>query len=174
MIDDWWERIAGLHTERDGRIGVVWVARDTHTGVAHIYDAAVFVETLPAVLAEGMGARGRYIPLAWRKDDKAIAGMLDEAGINVLPDPVEDKGSMAEMAALAIRQKLEASTLRVDRRVSSWLQEYDKYYRSNAKLPDGGFPLMAATRHAISMIEWAEPARSMIANRRHSPKMRVV
>lgn len=58
MIDPSWRRIAGFHAQDDGHIGVVWLAIDLYSDVAHLYDAAVFKREVMAVVAEGISARG--------------------------------------------------------------------------------------------------------------------
>ncbi len=174
MIDAWWKRIAAIHVEDDGSVGAVWLADDPTTGVVHIYDAAMFQETVPAVICEGMGARGRFVPVAWRKRDKPMADTLFEAGINVISEPVEDSVQRISMDSDTINQMLQSQSLRVDRRVSTWMNEYRKFYRQDTKVPDAGFPLMSATRYAIQMLSWAVPEQSTYAKRRRAPGIRVV
>src|SRR3990167_5649122 len=63
-----WRRIAGLHVQDDGVIGVVWLARDLVADVTHLYDCALFRREVDAVIGEGISARGKWIPVAWHKD----------------------------------------------------------------------------------------------------------
>lgn len=174
MIEPYWLRICGIHVEADGVVGAVWLAEDRQTGVFHLYDAARFQDTVPAVLVEGIAARGRYIPVAWRKKDKPAANILEDAGINVIPEPAEDSPELNEMDSRQVSQMLMASQLRVERRVSTWLAEFNKFYKRDSKVPAEGFPLMAATRHALRMSSWAQPERSPYASRSRSPQLKVL
>jgi len=174
MIDSTWKRIAGVHTEEDGTVGVVWLAHDTMSSVVHCYDAALFKREVFAVIAEGIGARGRHYPLAWRKKDEAFCKKLQDAGINVLPEPCSDAQSVAEVISREIWQKLRTSQFRVERRVGEWLAEYRKFYRDGEAVPKEGFPLMAATRHAIEMLPYAKPERMPGSNRPNAPKLAIV
>lgn len=174
MIEAHWLRIAGLHAEPDGTIGVVWLALDPQTNVARIYDAALFRSAAPAVIREGIAARGRRIPLAWRKRDKAFVEQLYEAGIDTLPDGIDETDSVIAIDSVSINQMLQSSMLRVDARVGSWLEEFRKFRKINSKVPDEGFPLMAATRHAVRMMSWARPETAYHTQRKHSPNIKVV
>lgn len=174
MIESSWKRIAGIHVENDGRMGAVWLADDPLTSVVHLYDAAYFAETVPAVITEGMAARGRSIPVAWRRKDRPMAEMLLEAGLSPLPDACEEAEARVHLDSETINQMLQASQLRVDKRVSSWLNEYRKFFRQETKVPDEGFPLMAATRWAIQMLRWARSDELLRGHQRRAPKIRVV
>lgn len=174
MLDETWRRMAGIHLEDDGTLGAVWLAHDTVTSVVHLYDAAVFNLEVPAVIIEAIAARGRYFPVAWRKQDKALADKLYDAGVNILPDPSEDNQAMAEVISREIWQRLRASQFRVDKRVGEWLEEYRKYFRDDSNVPTKGFPLMAATRHAIEMLPFAEAAATGARSKNNYPSIAIV
>lgn len=155
MIEPTWRRVAGVHLEDDGVVGAVWIAWDTITSVVHLYDAALFKTEVPVVIEDGISARGRYYPVAWAEKDKAFADALLDAGINMLPDGCKDDQAMAELQSRAIWQMLRGSRFRVDKRVGQWLREYKDFFRDEAQIPLKGFPLMAATRHAVEMLDYA-------------------
>jgi hypothetical protein len=69
---------------------------------------------------------------------------------------------------------MRTSRFRVDKRVAEWLNEYRNYYRDNAKVPLEGFPLMAATRHAIEMLHYARADSSGQKRKPCVPKLSVV
>lgn len=174
MIEPTWKRIVGVHGEDNGTVGAVWLAYDPDTGVARVYDAAKFNDAVPVVMNEGIAARGRNIPLAWRNKDKALVSSFEEAGLNVLPDPIMESESIREIDSRTINQMLLSSRLRVERRVGSWLKEYRDFRKQAGKVPEEGFPLMAATRHAIRMLSWALPERSQYISKKRSPGIKVM
>ena len=83
MIEDHWQRIAGIHKKPNGEIAAVWLARDPDTDVVRVYDACLFKKEVLAVIAEGLNARGRWVPISWK--DKELAAALDERGCNMSP-----------------------------------------------------------------------------------------
>lgn len=170
MIEPLWKRVAGLHVDDDGTVGVVWLAHDFDNNVVHVYDAAVFQQEVRAVMAEGIAARGRHYPVAVRKKDEAFGDDLRNAGINVIPEMCKDDEKMAEVISREIWQKIRTGQFRVERRVGEWLHEYNRYDRSGNKVPTEGFPLMAATRHAIEMLPYAKPEISRRRNKPNYPK----
>lgn len=107
-------------------------------------------------MTDGIAARGRHFPIAWAKKDKAFADQFLNAGINTLYDPCMDDPAMIEVVSRQLRQMLRSNRFRVDKRVTEWLREYTQFFRDGSKVPAKGFPLMAATRHAIEMINYAQ------------------
>lgn len=174
MIDPLWKRIAGMHVDDDGTVGVVWLAHDQDSNTVHVYDAAVFRVEVRAVIAEGIGARGRHYPLAYRQKDQAFADDLLDAGINVIPEACADNQAMAEVLSREIWQKLRTGQFRVERRVGDWLKEYQRYDRDESQVPTKGFPLMSATRHAIEMLPYAKPEKAPGSNKRNYPKLALI
>lgn len=174
MIDPSWRRIAGFHAQDDGHIGVVWLAIDPYSDVAHLYDAAVFKREVMAVVAEGISARGRWIPLAWPKSAEEFQKQLLNRGINCLPEPCAEKQSVAEVISREIWQRMRTSRFRVDQRVGEWLDEFRNFYRDESKVPMEGFPLMAATRYAVEMARYAKPLEHPRSKKRNHPQVSVV
>lgn len=174
MIQPYWRRIAGFHMEDSGQLGVVWLAHDLTASVIHCYDAALFNTEVMAVVTEGIAARGRRIPIAWRKKDKAMANKLLSAKLPVLPDPSEDSQAMAEVVSREIWQRLLTSQFKVEVSVGAWLKEYKKFYRDGEQIPQEGFPLMAATRHAIQMLPFARSESDVHRNQPNAPKVAIV
>ena len=174
MIEPSWRRIGAFHLESDGTLGAVWLAHDFASNVVYCYDAAIFRPEVPAVINEAIAARGRHIPLAWRKKDKELADRLLESGMNVLPDHSTDDPGMIEMISREIWQKMRTSQFRVDERVGEWLKEYRMFYKDGFNVPDKGFPLMSATRHAVEKLDWAEAELSPHRTMNNFPKMNIV
>jgi hypothetical protein len=174
MIEPTWYRICGIHLEPDGTMGAVWMALDTVTSTAHLYDTALFTREVPAVITTAMTARGRTIPVAWRKKDKAMADKLMDAGCDILPDPCADDSAMVEVNSRVIWERLRQGRLKVDKRLGDWLQEYQTFFRDSGDVPDKGFPLMAATRHAIEMLDWARPEQGFAKKSVNYPRVAIV
>lgn len=176
MIEPYWKRIAGMHMEDDGTLGVVWMAHDEVTSVIHIYDCALFKETMTPIIVNGMTARGRYIPVAWRKQDRSMAQeLLDNGGIDTLPEPCEDNASDIARSLDLLKQDLQASRLRVDRRVTQWLNEYRMLAKDGmGKMPEKGYPLISATRHALRNLDWAVAERDSFPSQANYPKLSIV
>ncbi len=180
-LEPWWSRIAGMHQERNADLGCVWLAYDKNAGVAYLYDAAVFRMEVPAVIQYGISARGRHIPLVARKQDEALAERLLDDGINVVPEYCDDTQAERELWQQELVQRLEAQTLRVERRVGEFAKEYTQLQRvaktdgatNRWEVPADGFPLMAATRYAIKSLEWAYAEYHAKAKQLNHPDIKV-
>lgn len=176
MLDPTWRRIAGVHVEEDGTVGCVWLAHDTLRSVVWCYDSAKFEREVLAVIGQSISNRGRWIPLAWRKDDKPFADkLLYEAGVSgVLPEPAEDSQAMAEALSREVWQRMRASQFVVDEPIKNWLEEAGTFYHEDSKVPREGFPLMSATRHAIQSLAFARPEHMSGSKRPNHPQIRVI
>jgi hypothetical protein len=173
MIAPEWKRIAGLHVLDDGNIGVVWMALDTDTDTIHLYDCCLFRSEVLAVISEGINARGRWVPISWEKGAKDMSEKLLERGCNMLPEPISDTDALREVASRDIWERLRTKRLKADKRLSEWIDEYKSYYRDGSKVPNGSFPLMAATRHAVGNLNYAKrqaPKRST----QNYPKLAII
>jgi len=181
-LDPWLKRIAGMHHEDNGDLGVVWLAYDDRSGILTIYDCALFRMEVPAVIQYGITARGRYIPIAWRKQDEPTATQLLDAGCNVIPEHITETPASIEVDTQEVFQRLRAQSLRVERRVTEWLSEYKRMQRevksdgaSNRwTVPAKGFPLIAATRCAIRSLDWAEAETDRYRATENYPDIRVI
>lgn len=168
MIEEHWRRICGIHCPDDGSIAAVWMALDKDSDVVHLYDACVFRGEVLAVISEGLNARGRWIPIAWHKEAKEVVARLEERGCNALVDHCTDSQAVIEAVSMDILERMRSRRFRVDKRLAVWLDEFREFERKDKQVPKAGFPLMAATRHAVSCLESArrqEPRRS--SNQQH-------
>ena len=166
-----WARIAGIHLQDDGSSGAVWLALDTSRDVAYLYDCCIFRREVLAVIAEGLNARGRMIPVAWERAAKAMADKLFERGCNMLPEPNEDTPGMAEQNSREIWARLRSGRLIASEYAVEWLDEFRDFRRDESKLPIHSYPLMAATRHAVAMINYAR--REALPGTRKAPRPKV-
>ncbi len=168
MIQDGWKRVAGIHIQDDGDLAAVWMALDGDSDVIHLYDCCVFKREVLAVIAEGMNARGRWIPVGWT--NKELADKLLDRGCNMQPDPSDDSESMAEIISRDIWARMRSGRFKVDRRLKEWLDEYKTFNRQDSKVPRDTHPLMAATRHAIDQLQYAK-AESTRSTKINYPKL---
>lgn len=139
----------------EGDIGCVWMAHDAMSDVVHIYDACIFRREVFAVIAEGLNARGRFIPIAWELKAQDISEKLLERGCKMLPEPEKDSQALAEVHSRDILERMKTGRLKVDKRLAEWLDEYRSFYRQDAQVPLKTSPLMSATRHAVAQIQFA-------------------
>lgn len=168
------KRISGLHVDDDGTVGVVWLDLDPVSRNIGCYDCALFDRgEMFELMASAIGGRGRNIPLAWRKQDKAFADKLLETGIDVLPDPCEDTPAMVEVGAREIRGLMRAKRFFFKHDFPEMRREHDAFNRTDGKVPAQGFPLMAATRHALDKLEWAR-AETFGSRKSCAPELRPV
>lgn len=155
MIEPSWRRIAGFEVSRDGAIACVWLAHDKQTDMIHLYDACIFRREVPVVIAEGLNARGRWIPISWEAKAKDFADKLLDRGCNILPEPNKDSDTMSEVVSRDIWERMRTGRFKVDKRLKEWLDEFESFQRKDSKVPKNTHPVMAATRHAMAMLEYA-------------------
>jgi hypothetical protein len=181
-LQPYWKRIAGMNHEDNGDLGVVWIAIDDRSGSFTIYDCALFRMEVPAVIQYGITARGRHIPLAWRKQDEPTATMLLDAGCNVIPEHVTETPASIEVDTQEVFQRLKAQTLSVERRVREWQTEYTRMQRevksegttNRWQVPAKGFPLISATRIALKCSDWAEAETDRYRATDNYPDLRII
>lgn len=174
MIEPSWKRIAGIHVLDDGDIALIWLAHNKVDDCIHLYDACIFKREVLAVIAEGINARGRWIPVAWEKKGKDTADKLLERGCKMLRDSNDDSDTMAEAISRDIWERMRTHRFKVDKRLKNWLEEKQGFSRNEKKIPRDTAPLMSATRHAISQLGFAKrqaPPRSKV---KRKPRIAIV
>ena len=156
MIEPEWKRIAGMHVLEEGDIGVVWVALDPQSDTLTIYHCALFNREVLAVIAEGIKGKEPWIPIAWPKSSKEMSDKLLDRGCKMIYEPCEESQSSIEMTSREIEERMKTKRLKVSKTLTLWLDEFKTYYREDAQIPKNSHPLMAATRNAISKLDWAK------------------
>lgn len=134
----------------------MWLAHDRVSDVLHLYDCAVFKREVFAVIAEGLNARGRWIPVAWREEDEEIVKKLKERGCKTLSEGYKDQPAVSEMTSRDLWERMRTGRFKVDQRNAEWLDEFRSFYREDGQVPQESFPLMSATRHAIGQLKKAK------------------
>lgn len=174
MMDASWPRVAAIALEENGDVGVVWMAFDRNTDTVHIYDAAILRREALAIIAESLNARGRFIPVAHAKGAKALSDELLKRGVNMTYDEVADDEGMAEVVTRTLWEYMRTARLKVERRLVEWQDEFKACQRVDGKVPPKGFPLMAASRHALQMLSQGRSAPGAVRRTNLFPKVAIV
>ena len=174
MIDSQAKRICGIHVEEDGSIGAIWLAHNSLDDSVHLYDACIFSREVPVVIAEGLNARGRWIPIAWHKKSQDMSDKFLERGCNMLCEGSDDSDAMAEVVSRDIWERMRTHRFKVDKRLMIWRDEYKSFDKEDSKIPKGNFPLMSATRYAISQLAMARRQVTVKNPRKIKPRMAIV
>ena len=144
-----------MHAQNEGEIGCVWLAHDKAADVIHLYDCCMFRREVLAVIAEGLNARGRWVPVAWEGGAKEIVERLLDRGCNTLPEPSKQTPVLAEAISRDVWERMRTGRFKVDKRLAEWLDEYKSFVREDGQVPLKTFPLMSATRHAMADMDYA-------------------
>lgn len=177
-LDSKWKKIAGLHVENNGEVGVVWLGFDSgtpkNTGSIHLYDSWVFRrgESLP-VIADAIKQRGE-IPLACEEYGREILVKLRDKGCytplgkgNVPRLCYTETEALRAVNSREILDRMQTGTFRVWDTNDAWLSEEEHYREKDQLAPLEGFPLQAATRHAFQFLR---EARATGARFRPTPR----
>lgn len=176
MIEPTWKRICGIHTQEDGTTGAVWLAYNDRDGsdFIQVYDSCVFKLEVMAVIAEGLNARGRWIPVSWRTSDKEMSDNLLERGCRMTVDSSADSDTVAEMLSRDIWERMRTGRLKVDKRLGDWKAEFESFDREKNKVNRKKYPLMSATRHAIANLSYAKRLQSARKQQINHPRLAIV
>lgn len=175
MIEPDWPQICGIHVEKDGTIGAVWIAHERQADRIHLYDCAIFTREVPVIIGQSLSNHGRWIPIAWEKKQKAMCEKLKDRGCNMTHEPHDDDDAVAEAVSRDIWERMRGQRFKVERRCAEWLDEFKNFTQKDQKVPREGYPLMSATRYAVAMFdEWARPERMPGAHRKNYPAVAVV
>ena len=174
MIDSQSKRICGIHVEEDGTLAAVWMAHDRLDDSVHLYDSCVFEREVMVVIAEGLIARGRWIPIAWHKKSKDYSAQLLKRGCRMLHEGSDDSDEMAEVISRDIWERMRTHRFKIDKRLMNWRDEFKSFDKQDSKIPQGNYPLMAATRHAMSQLKYARRQATNRRNQLNYPKMAII
>lgn len=137
----------------NGNVSGVWIAHDPDNDTVHLYDACNFKKEVLAVIAEGVNARGRWIPIGCT--DSELSDQLLDRGCSTAPEKYDDSDSMAELISRDIWERMRSGRFKVEKRLKEWLDEFKTFNRESAKIPRDSHPLMAATRCAMAQLPYA-------------------
>ena len=164
-IEDHWPRIAAIDFGWDHPTAVVWCAVDNETDTFYVYDCYRASKASPAVHAETIKQRPRFIPIAYphdgnRRDSMGNPGLADQYrshGCNFLlehftnpPALGQTKGSNSiEEGLMAMIQYMEDDRFKVFNTLSDWFEEFRMYHRKQGKVVAIRDDIMSATRYAF-------------------------
>lgn len=167
-----WRHIVGVHVENHNDFAAVWLGVDMpHKGTEKItvYDSIIYPRgTHFAVIADDLKRRGGWKPIAWRIDDEEYIDALHERGCSTLSfskkeSAYEETPAICAANALKIDERLATGGFMVWETNAVWLREYESFGPKDGLIPQEGFPLMSATRHAFHYLKrarkWPEPVK---------------
>jgi hypothetical protein len=161
-----WRHIVGVHIEQHGEFAAVWLGAEFSKGTDRVtvYDSMLYPRgTHFAVIADDLKRRGVWKPIAWRLDDEDYIKALKERGCTALTFhgtsvAYSDDPAVCAANALQIDERLTTGSFVVWDNNTNWLREYESFGQADGQVPQEGFPLMSATRHAF---HYLKRARSM-------------
>lgn len=168
-----WKHIVGVHVEKNSEFAAVWIGHEVRKGtdLATVYDSVLYPRgTHFAVIADDLKRRGAWKPIAWRRDDEEYIEALRQRGCTTLgffgSDTAYDESpAVCAANALKMDERLTTGGLIVWDNNHSWLREYESFGARDGKIPQEGFPLMSATRHAFHYLKrarkWPEPIKKL-------------
>jgi phage terminase large subunit-like protein len=170
-IKDHWPRIAAIDFGWDHPTAVAWCAVDRDEDTFYVYDCHRESKASPAVHAQTIRSRPRFIPIAYphdgnRRDSMGNPGLADQyrnLGCNFLlehfsnpPALGNNKGSNSiEEGIMAMLQSMEAGNFKVFSTLSNWFEEFRMYHRKGGKVVPFRDDLMSATRYAFQSQRFA-------------------
>lgn len=174
-IEPYWYRICGLQVQEDGQVAAVWLAHDKVCDRVYLYDCHLNRREVLVVQAEAIKRRGARIPVAWPAGCEEITDrLLRDYGVNMLPEAVKDSEAVAETVSLELEERMRTGRFKVDLAQAGWLEEYRTFHRQDGKVPRKSHPLMAATRNAVAMLDWARPEVMPGAHKSLKPKLAII
>lgn len=156
-----WQHIVGVHVEKNAELAAVWLGHDPHGDRITVYDSVLYPRgTHFAVIADDIKRRGGWKPIAWRSHDEEYINALKERGCKVLSfskkTPVYDETpEICAANALKIDERLTTGGFVVWDTSINWIREYESFGPKDGEIPQEGFPLMSATRHAFHYLKRA-------------------
>jgi hypothetical protein len=168
-----WKHIVGVHVEKHSEFAAVWLGHEARKGTDRVtvYDSVLYPRgTHFAVIADDVKRRGAWKPIAWRIDDEEYIEALHERGCTTLPfygseTAYDETPAVCAANALQIDERLHSGTFTVWDVNHQWLREYESFGQRDGQIPQEGFPLMSATRHAFHYLKrarkWPEPSKKL-------------
>jgi hypothetical protein len=168
-----WRHIVGIHVEKHSEFAAVWLGHETRKGTDKVtlYDSVLYpTGTHFAVIADDLKRRGAWKPIAWRVDDEEYVQALKERGCAVLAyfgsnTAYNETPAVCAASALQMDERLTTGGMTVWDNNTAWLREYESFGQRDGLIPQEGFPLMSATRHAFHYLKrakkWPEPTKAI-------------
>lgn len=165
-IPDNWRQIIGLDFGWDHPTAAVRIAIDDESDACHIISAYRQRKETPVIHASAIKKWGAGIPIAWPRDglqtDKGsgvqLAQIYRGEGLPMLSEWAQfadKRGVGVEAGLIEMQQMMDNGTLKVNRTLSDWIEEYRMYHKIEGKVHAMNDDLMCATRYAIMMKRFA-------------------
>lgn len=152
QIPSHWPRAMALDVGWN-RTAAVWGAWNRDNDTIYIYDEYYIAEAPPQVHADGIKARGAWIPgvidpAARGRNQKDGTALIDEyAALGLNMDPANNE---VEAGLFAVYRRLSSGRIKVFRTCSNWLSEVRLYRRDEkGKVVKERDHLMDATRYLV-------------------------
>lgn len=163
-----YRRICGIDFGIDHPFAAVWLAHDADADVIYAYDSYQIKGEVPAIHANAIRSRGKWVPVAWPHDGhnrdkgsgKQLAESYIEEDVEMLPLSAryeDDKGSSQgrEPSILNIFQRMRADRFKIFSNQRHLLEEIRLYHRKDGKIVDKKDDLISAMRYGEMMIRHA-------------------
>lgn len=175
MLKQDWPRCAAICPADDGVVGAVWLAYERDRDAVHCYDACVFSHLALAVIAEGLNARGRFIPVAWPSKAELFKDELLNRGVNMMYDAADDSDAMAEIVSRTMLERMQTGRWRIDLRLAEWTAQFEVIKRLEGPINQAkGVPLMVASRYALQMLDRGRKPEAAVNRTGLYPKVAIV
>lgn len=173
MINQLWPRVGAIALGDNGDVGAVWMTYDRDTDGVIVYDTAMFVNVDLAVIAEGLSARGRFIPVAWVKSAEAFKNEMLNRGVRMMFDPADESDGMNAIVDATMAGRMRSSRFRVDQRLAEWRDQMKALQRGDGSAPPKAL-LITATRYALQKLDQGKAPEATVSRRNLYPKVAIV
>lgn len=169
-----WRRIAAIDFGWTHPTAVSWIAYDTDTDTAYVYDCYRRAEASPPEHAITIRAKGDWIPCAWPHDGdnstaagagKPLSEQYAALGVAMLPKRAsfpptpdgKDGGNSLEAGVQMMLDRLQTGRLKVFSHLEKWFEEFRLYHRDELGRPvDKIDDLLSSTRYGLMMLRYAK------------------
>lgn len=169
-----WRRIAGIDFGWTHPTAVGWIAHDTDTDTAYLYDIHRRSEAPVTEHAAVIRGKGDWIPVAWPHDGAnqtsaaggaALADQYRAQGLNLtatraqFPPGPDGKsgGNSLEAGAQMMLTRMQTGRLKVFAHLEPFFEEFRMYHRDeNGIIVDKLDDILSAVRYALVMLRYAK------------------
>ena len=166
-VPDHWALIGGLDYGWDHPTAAAQLAWDKDADVIYVGACYRRKEATPLEHAASLKPWGEF-PWAWPHDayqrDKRSGGTLKDdyssSGMKMLAQHATfpDGGNGVEAGIMEILTRMQSGRFKVFAHLSDWFEEFRMYHRKDGEIVKLRDDLMDATRYAVMMRRFAEPA----------------
>ncbi len=148
-IPDHWRRVCGIDIGITHPTAAVWTAYDASSDTMYIYDCYHQTDSVPAVHAMAINARGKWIPVVLPHDadnvergsGRSVAEYYREAGVNAQVEtfynPIGADGkrnNFVEPGILDLLQRMKTGRLKVFSTCGRIFEEMRRYHRKDGRI----------------------------------------